>query len=88
MASAVQLYEQAREGGRRVFGDCHPDTLATDAELANAYETVGRVTDAITLLRDALARCERALPAGDQLTQTLRQSLASLTAASPPTRPG
>ena len=37
-----------------------------------------RVGDAQTLLRDTVARCERVLPYGDPLTQTVRQSLASI----------
>jgi len=36
------------------------------------------VTDAINLLRDTLARCERALPPGAPLTQTVRQSLTNI----------
>jgi hypothetical protein len=39
---------------------------------------VGRVGDAQILLRDTVARCERVLPYGDPLTQTVYQSLASI----------
>jgi hypothetical protein len=39
---------------------------------------VGRVGDARTLLWDTLARCEHVLPYGDPLTQTVHQSLASI----------
>jgi hypothetical protein len=47
--------------------------------LARLYYAVGRVGDAETLLRDAAARCDRVLPYGDPLTQTVHQSLASIT---------
>jgi len=39
---------------------------------------VGRVSEAMTLLRDTLARCERTLPPDDPLTQAVRQDLASM----------
>jgi hypothetical protein len=42
---------------------------------------VGRVTDALALLRDALARCERSLAPGDPVTENVRQSLADMTGA-------
>ena len=78
MASALQLYEQTRAGYERTLGADHPDTLASSANLAHAYYAVGRMTDATTLLRDTLARCEQVLLPGDPLTQTVRQSLATM----------
>lgn len=39
----------------------------------------GRLTDATTLLRDTIARCERVLPPGDPLTQAVRESLTNIT---------
>jgi len=39
---------------------------------------VGRVTDAVALLRDALARCERTLPPGDPVTRTVLDGLAAM----------
>jgi tetratricopeptide (TPR) repeat protein len=78
MASALRLYEQTREGYQRALGPDHPDTLARSADLAHAYYAVGRVTDAAALLRDTLARCERVLPAGDPLTEAVRQSLTNI----------
>jgi hypothetical protein len=48
------------------------------ADLANAYVAAGRLADAAALLRDTLARCEQALPAGDPLTLALRQSMNGL----------
>jgi hypothetical protein len=79
MASAVQYYEQTRTGYERALGADHPDTLARCASLAHAYYAVGRVTDAMLLLRDTLARCERVLPPGDPLTDSVQQSLTNIT---------
>jgi hypothetical protein len=39
---------------------------------------VGRVGDAVTLLRDTATRCERVLPYGDPLIQAIQQSLANI----------
>jgi hypothetical protein len=78
MASAVQLFEQTREGYERVLGPGHPDTLARRADLAHAYYAVGRLTDATALLRDTLTRCEQTLPPGDPLTQAIRDSLKNI----------
>lgn len=77
MASALQLYEQASEGYERVLGADHPDTLACQASLAGAYYAVG-LTDGLALFRDIAARCERVLPPGDPLTQSVRESLANI----------
>ena len=76
MASAVQFYEETRTAYERVLGADHPDTLTTCVNLAHAYHAVGRVTDAMTLLRDTLALCERALPPGDPVTENVLRSLA------------
>jgi tetratricopeptide (TPR) repeat protein len=79
MATAVQMYEQACRGYERVLGADHRETLSGRVNLAHAYYTVGRLTDATTTLRDTLERCEQALPPGDPLVQTVRESLASIT---------
>ncbi len=78
MPSAVQLSEQTCADSERILGADHADTLARRAEQATLYYSVGRVGDAQALLRDTLARCERVLPYADPLTQTVRQSLASI----------
>jgi hypothetical protein len=78
MASAVQLYEQACTSYQRVAGPDNPETLARCANLASAYYSVGRLTDALSLLRDTLSRCERILPPGDPLTTAVRESLTNL----------
>ena len=77
MAAALQFDEQARAGYQRALGADHPDTLASSANLAHAYYAVGRVTDAMVLLSDTLARCERALAPGDPLTRAVRHDLAA-----------
>ena len=61
-----------------MLGADHADTLARCSRLAHLYYAVGRVGDAEALLRETLARCERVLPYGDPLTQTVHQSLASI----------
>ena len=78
MASAMQLREQASEGYEKVLGADHPDTLASRLNLAHTYYAVGRLTDGEAVLRDTAARCERALPPGDPLTQTVQESLANI----------
>jgi tetratricopeptide (TPR) repeat protein len=78
MASAMQFSEQASEGYEKVLGADHPDTLASRLNLAHTYYAVGRLTDGEALLRDTAARCERALPPGDPLTQTVQESLANI----------
>jgi tetratricopeptide (TPR) repeat protein len=78
MASTLQQYEQARVSYERVLGADHADTLAHNANLAHAYYAAGRLTDATTLLRDTVARCERTLPPGDPLTQAVRESLTNI----------
>ena len=79
MGFALQFGERTREDYARVLGADHPDTLASSADLARTYYAVGRTTDALTLLRDTLARCERALPSGAPLIEAVRQSLAGMT---------
>ena len=78
MASAMQFNEQASEGYGRVLGADHPDTLATRLNLAHTYYAVGRLTDGEAVLRDTAERCERALPPGDPLTQSVQESLANI----------
>jgi hypothetical protein len=82
MASALQLYEQTVAGYDHALGPDHPDTLARCLSLATAYYAVGRLTDAQSLLRETLARCERVLPPGDRLTQVVRESLTNVAGAS------
>jgi hypothetical protein len=46
--------------------------------LATVYYRVGRLTDAETLLRDTVARCERVLPRGDPLIEAAREALRNI----------
>jgi tetratricopeptide (TPR) repeat protein len=78
MPSAVQVSEQTCVDSKRVLGADHADTLARHARLAAVYYAVGRVGDAEALLLDTIARCERVLPYGDPLTQTVRHALISI----------
>lgn len=78
MASALQLYEQTLADYERVLGVDHRDTLAYRANLATTYYRVGRLSDGINLMRDTVVRCERALPPGDPLLLTARESLKNI----------
>ena len=75
MPAAMQLFERCCADSERVLGADHADTLARRTNLAHLYYAVGRVGDAMALLRDTAARCERVLPYGDPLTQAVQQSL-------------
>ena len=78
MPAAMQLAEQCCADSERVLGPDHADTLARRVSLAHLYYRVGRVGDAVALLRDTVARSERVLPPGDPLTRTVHQSLANM----------
>jgi hypothetical protein len=68
------LAERALADRERVLGADHPDTLASRNSLAGAYESAGRLDEAIPLHEQTLADCERVL--GDQpLTRTARANL-------------
>jgi hypothetical protein len=60
--AALQLHEETCAGYERVLG-------AARADLARTYQAAGRLTDAATLLRSTLTRCEQALQPGHPLTQ-------------------
>jgi hypothetical protein len=78
MPAATQFSQQCCVDSERVLGPDHADTLARLANLAQLYYAAGRVGDALALLRDTAARCERVLPSGDPLTQAVHQSLVNL----------
>jgi tetratricopeptide repeat protein len=78
MGTALQLYEETCEGYERTIGAHHPATLACQAELARGYYATGRPGDAVALLNSIMARAERFLPPGDPLTQTVRETLTSI----------
>lgn len=56
-----------------------PHGPATSLNLANAYHSVGRLTDAARLLEDTARLCEQELPDSDSLTQAAREALAAMT---------
>jgi len=78
MPAAMQLAERCCAASEQILGPDHADTLARRVKLAHLYYRVGRVGDAVALLHDAAMRCERVLPYGDPLTQTVRQSLVNM----------
>lgn len=78
LASAIPLYEQTLAGCERVLGPQHRDTITSRANLAGAYRAARRNPEAAGLLRRALADCEQTLPAGDPLSQSVRDSLAAV----------
>jgi hypothetical protein len=79
MGPALQLYEDTCAGYERTIGADHPTTLACQAELARGYYATGRLGDALALLSSIIARAEGSLPAGDPLTQNMREILARIT---------
>jgi tetratricopeptide (TPR) repeat protein len=78
MPAAMQYAERCCADSERVLGRDHRDTLIRLVNLAHLYYEVGRVGDALAVLHDAAARCDRVLPYGDPLTQTVRQSLLNM----------
>ena len=57
------MFEEVLADRVRVLGEVHPDTLASRSNLAGAYESAGRLTEAITLLEEVLADSVRVLGA-------------------------
>jgi tetratricopeptide (TPR) repeat protein len=78
MPAAMQYAERCCADSERVLGRDHADTLARLVNLAHLYYAVGRVGDAVALLRDTAMRCERTLPPGNPLTQTVHHTLANI----------
>jgi Tetratricopeptide repeat len=74
MALAVQLCEQVHRGLGQALGTDHPDPPAAALNLGRAHYTVGRVTDASTMLKDTVSRSERVLAPGSALTQSAHES--------------
>jgi tetratricopeptide (TPR) repeat protein len=74
----TQLAEQCCTDSERVLGSDHIDTLARLTNLAHLYYAAGRVGDAIAVLRQTAIRCDRTLPPGDPLTQTVHRSLSNM----------
>jgi tetratricopeptide (TPR) repeat protein len=69
------MFEQALADRERVLGADHPDTLASRNNLAGAYESAGRLGEAIPMFEQALADRERVLGADHPHTLTSRNNL-------------
>jgi hypothetical protein len=71
---ALPLYERTLADCERILGPGHPDTLASRGNLAHAYHTAGRLTEALTVFERTLADCERVLGPGHPLTEAAREN--------------
>ena len=60
-----------------LLGPDHPDTLASRNNLAGAYKSAGRLTEAIALYKHVIADCTRVLGDDHPSTLTSRDNLAS-----------
>ena len=60
----------------RVLGPDHPGTLASRNNLALAYESAGRLDEAIGLYEQNLADCERFLNSDHPYIEAFRDNLA------------
>lgn len=72
---AVQLGTSVAADGSRVLGPDHPLALSACYELAVAYRNIGRLDEAIDLLRQTLAGEERVLGADHPNTLVSRREL-------------
>jgi len=72
---AARLLRSTLTDCERVLGPTHPDTLTSRANLAHAYHTARRMTEAITLFERTLADCEQSLGMRHPMTETVRDSL-------------
>ena len=62
-----------------MLGPGHTDTLTSRTNLAHAYHTACRYTEAQALFERTLADAERALGPDHPLTRTARENLAAAT---------
>jgi len=61
LSRATRIGAQVLGDCERVLGPDHPDTLASRNNLASAYESAGRLNQAIALHEATLTECERVL---------------------------
>lgn len=73
---AAELLEWAADGRTRNHGPDHMETVASRHNLAAAYISLNRPTEAVPILRDCLATCIRVLAEDAPDTQTVRETLA------------
>jgi tetratricopeptide (TPR) repeat protein len=78
-AEAQTEYQAVLEIRRRILGEEHPDTLATQHNLAGAYLKMGRRRAAEAELKAVLATQERNLGASHPHTRATRNYLKSIT---------
>ena len=71
-ALTLDVAVDALEG---LLGPDHPDTLTSRNNLAGAYESAGRLTEAIALYEQVLLDCTRVLGPDHPLTATVRENL-------------
>ena len=71
-ALTLDVAVDALEG---LLGPDHPDTLTARNNLAYAYESAGRLTEAITLYEQVTKDCARILGEDHPLTKTVRENL-------------
>ena len=69
------MYEQVLAERERVLGADHPDTLAVRNNLAGAYKSVGRFSDAIDAWEKLLPDCQRVLGLEHPLTKLVQKNL-------------
>jgi hypothetical protein len=67
----------------RILGSDHPDTLIDRQNLARAYESVGRLAEAIALFESTLYDFERILGPDHPNTLTSRNNLARARGTAP-----
>ncbi len=78
LEQSVRLHERILATRRRALGDGHPDTLASQSNLADALRAAGDPERAALLDRRTLARCVRELGADHPLTGVLRNKLGAV----------
>jgi tetratricopeptide (TPR) repeat protein len=76
IGEAIPFYEQALHDREREFGLDHPETLAAQSNLANAYQAAGRVDQALTLHRQTYDNMVRLRGADDPETLAAESNLA------------
>ena len=59
LQDAIELFERNLADRERILGKEHPDTLASRRNLARAYESVGRLAEAIPSYERTASDCAR-----------------------------
>lgn len=69
LPDAMQLYEEAFDSAKRIYGRVHPETLICLNNLANGLQDTGRISEAIALFEEVVDARRRLF--GDSDHQTL-----------------